>query len=182
MILLEPVEVTVGENKFYILKFPALKAANVLGKLNTVLSPIASGLVPLVGLASKGDGKKASLFDADISKAIPLLTNALVSLDGDSLQNTLELLLLKHNNVTIEYTDNNGNTQTEKLNRDLIDSVFCGDLQDLFMLAYHVISINYGSFFAKALTQFGNPSPKQETQKKSKSTVSSTPRNLQTLS
>lgn len=180
MTQLDSVEVEVGEHKYFIRKFPALTAANVLGKLNTVLSPLASGIVPLVGVASKGKGGATNLFDADITEAIPMLTSALVSLDGDKLQGTLELLLLKHKNVSVEY-DKDGKLEVSLMNRDLLNDFFCGDVQDLFLLAYHVVMVNYGNFFGNLLNQFG-ALRQEEMQANSKSTGPSTQLNLQTLS
>lgn len=182
MTIMEPTEVTIGEHTFYILKYPALKAANVLGKLNTVFSPLASGIVPLIGMIpSKDSSNKNSIFDMDISKALPIITNALTSLDGNTLQEVIELLVLKHNNVSVELTDNNGDTLPKKLNRDTLDDIFCGELQDLFFLAYKVIEINYKNFFGNLLTQFG-ARKKAGTQQNSKNTVVSTQLDLLTLS
>lgn len=156
MNLTTPETVEIGQNQFHILRFPALKAANIMGKLNKVLSPVASGFVPLVGMVTKNkDDESSSFFDTDISQAIPILTEALTSLDGDALQSTLELLLLKNNNISVEYTDSNGEVVLEKLNYDRLNSLFCGELHEMFLLAYHVININYGNFFGSLLSQFG---------------------------
>lgn len=179
MTILDPIEVQVGEHRFYILKFPALKSAHVIGQLNTVFSPLASGIIPLVGMATSDEG--ADLFSTDITKALPMLSKALITLDGPTLQSTLELLLLKHNNVSVEVENAQGEFEVKKLNRDMLDTLFCGEVQDMFELAYKVISINYGNFFGKLLSRFGVQKTRGE-KGKSKSTEPSTPLNLQTLS
>lgn len=41
------------------------------------------------------------------------------------------------------------------LDKDLADEVFCGDIQDMFILCYEVIKVNFSGFFKKLGVQFG---------------------------
>lgn len=52
---LEPVVETIGDYKFYITPFPALKAANMTGELASLMLPLFGALAPLV---KDGDGEK----------------------------------------------------------------------------------------------------------------------------
>ena len=47
------------------------------------------------------------------------------------------------------------NGETKPLTEDLVNERFCGDVQDMYILAFHVIRINYGGFFGKLGTQSG---------------------------
>ena len=161
---LEPVIKQVGENTFAITPFPAMKAANLSGQLGAFLGPIIGSFAPLIGKVfnaqnsgneqkSAGDGNSDSLMDTDVTEAASALSG-LSTIDGDRLETLLRRLLLG-GNITVRYADENGETRTEKLNEDIANELFCGDVQDMFVLAVHVIRLNFNGFFERLTARSG---------------------------
>ena len=149
----EPTMETVGENKFYITPFAAFKAANLTGELASVLAPLLGVLAPLVN-----DG---SLMDVDAGKAAEAMANC-TAIDGDKLEKLMKKLLLG-GHITVEFTNEDGEPEGERLNEDLANEIFCGDVQDMFVLCFHVIKLNFNGFFKKIAGlsgKVGSASPK----------------------
>ena len=90
---LEPKQVTIGENDFYIRPLPAFKAANLSGELAALLMPLAAGLFSLFPDGGTEAGEKG-LFDIDVKDAAPVITKAFSSLSGDKVEELLRHLLL----------------------------------------------------------------------------------------
>lgn len=135
----EPTVEIVGGNKFYITPFAAFKAANLTGELASVLAPLLGVLAPL---ASDG-----SLMDVDAGKAAEAMVNC-TAINGDKLEKLMKKLLLG-GHITVEITNEDGETEGERLNEDLANEIFCGDVQDMFALCFHVIKLNFSGFFKK---------------------------------
>lgn len=142
---MEAQKVNIGDNTFYIKPFPAFKAANITGDLASVFSPLIGVIAPLVG---NGD-----LMDVDVNKAAEALSGS-TAINGDKLESLMSKLLLGEN-IVIEYEDDDGKTHQEKLNRDLADEVFCGNVQDMFVLCVYVIKLNFNGFFERLATLSG---------------------------
>jgi len=143
---LEPVVEKLGDYSFYITPFPAFKAANLSGELASTLTPLLSALVPLLG----GDGTEegnGGLFDIDASKAASAIGSC-AAIDGNKIEKLAKALLLS-GNVSVEYTDEDGNQHAERLTSDLVNEIFCGEVQDLFILCFYVIRLNFNGFFKK---------------------------------
>ena len=136
---------TIGEYKYHISPFPAFKAANLSGELASVLAPLFSVLLPLIG-----DGE--SLMDVDVTKAAAALSVSNIS--GDKLEKLMTKLLLG-GHITVEYSDENGERQAEILDMDLANEIFCGGIEDMFILCFYVIRLNYNGFFEKATALSG---------------------------
>ena len=134
---MEAKKVTVGENSFHIKPFPAFKAANLTGELASVLSPLIGG----------------DLMDVDVNKAAEALSTSTV-INGDRLEALMKKLLLG-GNIVIEYEDEEGERQQDVLDKDVADEVFCGNVQDMFVLCVHVIKLNFNGFFEKLATLSG---------------------------
>lgn len=148
---LETREVTVGENIFYIRPLPAFKAANMTGELAALVLPLVSGLAPLlsdVDTEKEGNG----LLDIKVEDAAPAIAGAFSSLDGDKVEKILKHLLIAGSNISVEQPGEKVRLLTE----DLANEVFCTDVQDMFILAFEVIRINYNGFFKKLGGQFGS--------------------------
>lgn len=141
----EPTVEKVGGNKFYITPFAAFKAANLTGELASVLAPLLGVLVPLVN-----DG---SLMDVDARKAAEAMANC-TAIDGCKLEKLLKKLLLG-GHITVEFTNEDGEEEGERLNEDLANEIFCGDVQDMFVLSFHVIKLNFNGFFKKLAALYG---------------------------
>ena len=142
-------KVNIGDNVFYIKPFPAFKAANITGDLASVLSPLIGVIAPLVG--------NGNLMDVDVNKAVEALSGSTL-INGDKLESLMSKLLLG-DHIVIEYEDDDGKTHQEKLNKDLADEVFCGNVQDMFVLCVHVIKMNFNGFFGKLATLSGKAEP-----------------------
>lgn len=135
----EPTVEKVGDNKFYITPFAAFKAANLTGELASVLAPLLSVLAPLVN-----DG---SLMDVDAGKAAEAMANC-TAINGDKLEKLMKKLLLG-GHITVEFTNEDGETEGQRLDEDLANEIFCGDVQEMFILCFHVIKLNFNGFFKK---------------------------------
>jgi hypothetical protein len=125
---------TIGDNVFYIKPFPAFKAANISGQLFALLGP-------LVGPALAGGGEEESDTESALDKEI---TGALSSVSGDQIELMLKSLLTRHGNIHISIDG-----AAEILTEDLANEVFCGELQDMFILAAEVIKVNFRGFFGR---------------------------------
>jgi hypothetical protein len=134
-------EKQIGEYTFYVRPFPAFTAANISGELTGALAPALAMVVPL---AMQGD--ETDVMSLDVSA----LSGALSGLSGDKIENLLKKLLTKHNNISVETEEG-----VKPLNNDLANEIFCGSVQDMFILAAEVINVNFSGFFAKLGSQFG---------------------------
>lgn len=147
MKLLEVTEKRIGENTFYLKRFPAFTAANLSGELSALIAPMLTALAPLVG------EKTTDVMNLDMDKVAPALTSAFSSLSGDKFESLMKKLLIDSRNISV---DNPETGRTEILTMDLANELFCGDVQDMFLLCFEVIRVNYGGFFRKLGAQFGD--------------------------
>lgn len=143
---MEPATVNVGDNRFYITPFSAFKAANLTGELASVLAPLFGVLAPFMN-------KDVDLGTTDVAELAPALSG-LTALDSDRLESLMRKLLLS-GNVVVELTDDNGKTDGERLTADIADELFCGSVQDMFVLCLQVIKQNFSGFFKKLAVQYG---------------------------
>lgn len=136
----EPTVKKVGEYIFYIRPFAAFKAANLTGELASVLAPLLSALAPLAGAGG-------NLMDVDAGKAAEAMSNC-TAIDGDKLERLTKKLLLG-GHIAVEVTGDDGETEGQILDENLINEMFCGEVQDMFMLCFHVIQLNFNGFFKR---------------------------------
>lgn len=73
----------------------------------------------------------------DIEEAMPAISSALSTISGDKVERMMRRLLIDQQNISVQGEDTDGNTVI--LDKDLADEVFCGELQDMFILCYEVI-------------------------------------------
>lgn len=153
---LETTAKVIGENTFYIRPFGAFTAANISGELTAVLSPILAGIAPLIGSMDldETEGESTEPMDMDIEKAMPAISSALSTISGDKIERMVRQLLVDHRNVSVVSEDTGG--QPVQLSADLADEVFCGDIQDMFLLCITVIKINFKGFFKNVGTRSGS--------------------------
>ncbi len=145
---IEPKRVSLCGADFAIFPFGAMKAANLSGDLGRFLGPIVAGCLPLIGSSDE-------TMSLDLKDAFPLVTEAFASLDGDVIEKLFRKLLLD-GNITCSYIDHAGQRVQNRLTQDILDEIFCQNIDDMFRLAYEVININYSGFFKKLLGQSGN--------------------------
>lgn len=147
---MEVVEKRIGENTFYLRPFPAFVAANISGDLAAVISPILGSLTPLLG----GSGKNGNILDIEVEDALPALSTAFNGLSGDKFERLMKKLLVDHKNISVEAEATGG--QVAIMDYATANEVFCGDVQDMYILCWEVIKLNFSGFFKKLGAQFGN--------------------------
>ena len=153
---MEPTKEKVGGYNFYIKPFAAFKAANLTGELASVLAPLLGALAPLVS-----DQKEGSLMDIDAAQAAEALSNC-TNISGDKMEKLMQKLLLG-GHIVVELPDEEGETKAERLDMDIANEIFCGEVQDMFILCFHVIKLNFNGFFKKIAGlsgKVGSASPK----------------------
>ena len=147
----EAVRESIGDYNFYIRPFPALTAANMTGDLAGLVTPLLGALAPLVGKQlSKEDGK---VMDTEVEDVAPAIAGAFSSLTGDKLENLMKKLLVNSKNISYEGIDDE---KPQVLTYDALNEIFCGNVQDMFILAFKVIKLNYSGFFGKLTSRFGS--------------------------
>ncbi len=154
---MEVTEKKIGEYTFYIRPFPAFVAANISGELAALLTPMIGSLAPLAGGAMKENSEqtsKSDVMDVEIETALPAISNAFSSVSGDKFESLMKKLLINQKNVSVSGEATNG--EVKELSLDIANEVFCGEVQDMYLLCFYVIKLNFGGFFKKLGTQFGN--------------------------
>jgi hypothetical protein len=137
----------IGGNTYHIRPFAAFTAANISGELAAVITPLLASIAPAVA----GGEEDASLLDIDTEQAAPALSAAFSALSGDKVESLLKKLLTKHGNISVE-TDG----ELKQLDDNLVNELFCGEVQDVFVLAFEVVKVNFGGFFKKLGSLSGN--------------------------
>lgn len=145
---MEFTETQIGGNTFYLKPFAAFTAANISGELAALVTPMITGLAPLLGSEAS-----ANIMDVNIEAAAPAITNAFSALSGDKIESLMKKLLIENRNISVDDPESG---KTEVLSMDLANEIFCGDVQDMFLLCFEVIKLNYKGFFTKLGAQFGD--------------------------
>jgi len=149
----------VGDYVFYIRPFSAFKASNLTGELASVLVPLLGVFAPLIAKSAAKKGAKketngeGSLMDIDVNDAAAAIGNC-SGIDGDKLEFLLKKLLLG-GHIIVELEDGNGKVEPQRLDEDLANEVFCGEVQNMFILSFHVIKMNFNGFFENLVNLFG---------------------------
>lgn len=160
---MEPTHEKIGEYDFYIRPFPAMVAANLTGELASLLTPVLAALIPLVGNGDGGgDGKEdGGLLDVDVNVAAASMAKSMEGFSGARVESMMKKLLVAHKNIVVELPvlDEDGvetdEAEQEILDMDLVNEIFCGEVQDMFVLAFYVIRLNFNGFFKKLAGRFG---------------------------
>lgn len=190
---MERTEKVIGENTFYIVPFAAFTATNISAELSAVLSPMLGSMGAMIGNIDVNAAMRAAnqpsfdtdnaaeedrgvsvtdIMNMDMEKVLPAIAAAFGSLSGDRLERLMRRLLVDNKNISVEGEITDGRTVT--LDKDLADEVFCGDIQDMFILCYEVIKVNFSGFFKKLGAQFGRQLRAMQTEETSSDTASST--------
>ena len=148
----EAKERVLGDYTFYVRPFPAFVASNISGELFSFILPVIGALAPAAAKAMADS--PSGLLDAEAETAAPILANGLSGVGGDKLEQILKKLLVRHKNIAVEFE---GDGNPHLLTEELANEIFCGDAQDMFILAFDVIQVNYSGFFKKAGALFGGP-------------------------
>lgn len=158
----EPKKESINNYNFYIKPFPAMVAANLTGELASLLTPVLAALMPLVGNEneekSEGDG---GLLDIDVNQAAASMAKSMEGFSGNKVESMMKKLLVAHKNIVVEIPAmdeddiETGEYEQEVLDMDLVNEIFCGEVQDMFILAFYVIRLNFNGFFKKLAGRFG---------------------------
>lgn len=143
----EPTKVKVGDLKFYITPFSAFKAANLTGELASVLAPLLGTLAPMVLNDTE------NIMDIDATTAANALAGC-TAISGDKLELLMRKLLIG-GHIVVELEDEIGGIEPQRLDMDIANEIFCGEVQDMFVLCFHVIKLNFKGFFKRLPTQSG---------------------------
>lgn len=153
---MEPTKVKVDGMNFFISPFAAFKAANLTGELAATLAPLLGALSPLVG-TSEEESEEGGLMDIDAGKAAEAIGGC-SAINGDKLETLMKKLLLG-GHVVVELEKEDGTIEPERLTLDIANEVFCGNIQNMFVLCFHVIKLNFNGFFKKFAGLFGKQKP-----------------------
>lgn len=156
---MEVTEKKIGENTFYLKPFPAFVAVNISGELAALLTPFIGSLAPFIGGninsgETPEEKNKGDILDADVNDVLPAFTKAFSSLSGDKFERLMKKLLIDHKNISVESESTEWNVKL--LTYDLANEVFCGDVQDMYILCFEVIRLNFQGFFGKIGARFGS--------------------------
>ena len=160
----EPKKETIGDYNFYIKPFPAMVAANLTGDLASLLTPVLAALLPLVGNGNENqedDNGDSGLMDIDVDQAAASMAKSMEGFSGQRVESMMKKLLVAHKNVVVELPQleeddvETGEFEQEILDMDLVNELFCGEVQDMFVLAFYVIRLNFNGFFKKLVGRFG---------------------------
>ena len=156
MKMMEVTEKVIGDHTFYIRPFPAFVSANLSGELATLLTPMIGALAPVAGNVDLNgeNGKDFSVEDIELEKLGPALSEAMSGLSGDKIEALMRKLMLQYNTISVSGPATDG--EVKALDMDLVNEVFCGELQDMYVLCFEVVRINFKGFFKKLGARFGN--------------------------
>ena len=74
-------------------------------------------------------------------------------LSGDKLEYLCRELLVAHGNVSV--SPGGDDSDNKLLDEDAVNELFCGGLDEMFMLIFEVIKVNFSGFFKKLAAQYG---------------------------
>lgn len=147
---LEVTQKTIGEAMFYIKPFPAFTAANISGELVSTLGPLLGGTLGAVA----GSRNAGNIMDMDVEEALPSISTAFAGLSGDKFERLMKKLLIDSQNISVAAQATNGEVKVMDL--DIANEVFCGEVQDMYILCFEVIRLNFKGFFKKIGARFGS--------------------------
>lgn len=143
---IKPVKKVIGDYTFAIRPMGAFTAARLTGELAAVVVPLLSGILPLIG-------SKEEVTDEKVMECAPAIAGAFSSLSSERLEKLMKELLLQERCIGVEGPNISG---AAMLTEQLSDVVFSGNVQNMFVLAYHVINVNFGDFFNSLGTRSGS--------------------------
>lgn len=153
---MDVIEKKIGDNTFYIKKFPAFTAVNISGDLTSVLAPLIGGVASIAGNGNQNgsdSSESSNILNMDVEDALPAFSQAFSSLSGDKFERLMKKLLIDYKNVSVEGETTDG--EVKLLTYDIANEVFCGEVQDMFVLCFEVIELNFNGFFKKIGVRFG---------------------------
>lgn len=92
----------------------------------------------------KLNSKAKPIYPQGIEREFQRVTNAYIRL--------VNQVIINKQNITVDHPETK---ETMRLTEDLADEIFCGEPQDMFILAFEVIRFNFNGFFSKLGSRFG---------------------------
>ena len=86
------------------------------------------------------------------------------AINGDRVEVLMKKLLLG-GHIVVEVQNENGDIEPQRLDMDIANEIFCGEIQDMFVLCFYVIKLNFNSFFKKVVDLYGKAKQKEGTAK-----------------
>lgn len=159
--MMKKMEVTVSGTSFYVAPFPVFTAARITAMLSKVLSPVLGGIIAILGgdeesddVTSEEDGDEMPVNRSDIAAAMPAFVEAFNSLDPVEFERLMRELLINSRNIAWKNEDAPGG---EILTEDTLNALFAGNVQDIYILAFHVLRCNFSGFFERFKNLSGSP-------------------------
>ena len=149
----DKIKKTIGDYDFYISKFGAFKSANLSGELLRLFTPILASAVPTLASLLKEDTD--NILDRELDSFAPAFAGAFNNLSGKEIELLMRKLLIEEQNISFVPKGCMDVNQCQILTMDDADEIFCGDVQDMYLLAIAVIQENYKGFFSKLASQYG---------------------------
>ena len=146
-----PTTKTIGDYNYYIYPFGALIASRLTGDLVALVTPMLGAAAPLIG--KQLNAEDAGLFDMNVEELAPALSGAFSSLAGEKVESLIRQLLIDHKNV---YFEGMGDDKPQLLTAEELNEIFCMELQEMYLLAWEVLKLNFKGFFKKLSTQSGD--------------------------
>ena len=103
--------------------------------------------------SKNADGSDFDIMNLDVRKVVEGMSGC-AELSGDKLEQVMKKLLLG-GHIRVELEDEHGEKTMEKLDADLANELFCGEIQDMYALCVHVIQLNFSGFFRRLSAQSG---------------------------
>ena len=163
--MVQPTEQTIGRYKFYIYPLPAFTAANLSADVISLLAPLVGAIAgaftsreqddakgETISMQDDAKGETISIIDMDVSEAAPYIAGAFSSLSADKTERLLRNLLI-NKNVAVKQE---GELDADYLTEDKCNEIFCGNVQNMYVLAFYVIKVNYGDFFERLGSRSGS--------------------------
>lgn len=148
--MLKRTEVKIDGTSFFIAPFPVFAAVRITAMLSKVLAPILGGLIALLGESVDEETED----DLGIKTAIPSFVESMSSTNPEEFERLFRELLVNSRNIAFQDDEH---TTGEVLTEDYLNAMFSGDSQILYILAYHVLKVNFRGFFAKFSGLSGSP-------------------------
>lgn len=143
--MLKKNEVHVGGATFYVAPFPVFTSARITAMLAKVVSPVIGSIIVLLGGDEEGM-EEDYVTASDLDSAMQAFASAIGTLNPADFERLMRELLVNSRNIVWA---NEENRDGEILTEDDLNALFAGDVQNMYILAYHVLKTNFRGFFEK---------------------------------
>lgn len=130
----------IGENTYYVRPLPPLKALKLYGDLQkTLTAALKNGLIP----NGATEDLKENLLGSQINVG-NIIAQLGENFSGEVLEQYAERLL----NEDYVSVKRKGETEAVMLTDDVVNDIFTGNVLEMLKVAFFVVEVNFGDFFA----------------------------------